>query len=115
MKLWQQVPRSICGVYRIRHRHLDESYIGASQNMRKRFIQGYSGGKIDRAIQQYGQDAFVVDILLICEPRHLWLYETLAVEALRPTYNEHAPSKCFYWPESRGDSCPTCNRPYSTT
>lgn len=91
------VPEGVSGVYRIRNVHTGGSYIGASKNLRRRLRQ--QAARLRRSDRncnpnllddwrKSGEDAFVFEVLLICSPDNLTLYEQLATDALQPTYNK---------------------------
>lgn len=83
------------GVYEIVNTTTGKRYIGSATTFRGRFAvhrhelrRGvHHSEKLQRSWDKHGEDAFEFRKVLVCEPRHLLMYEQIAIDALNPEYN----------------------------
>lgn len=84
-----------CGVYQIRNTVNGHVYIGSSRDIQQR----WGGHKWDlrngvhdnehlqRAWNKYGEDAFVFETILLCDPENRLYYEQVLLDNMKPAYN----------------------------
>lgn len=81
------------GVYKFLDTLNGNFYIGSSRNIRKRFqerISGFQHGKGSRKLRSAWDDHkeyFTVEILEICDERHIRVREQFYIDTLQPFYN----------------------------
>jgi group I intron endonuclease len=83
-----------CGVYKITS-PCGGVYIGSSSNLRSRFVAHKSAIRCGRqknsglknAAEKYGIDALVFEVLVICAPKDLLMYEQIFMDELKPSFN----------------------------
>jgi group I intron endonuclease len=85
------------GVYRIRNIVTGDAYIGstARKGFHKRFIDHksklrrnkHTSPRLQNAVNKYGIDNFVFEIVLYCDPHNTLYYEQKLLDALKPKYN----------------------------
>ena len=86
----------ISGVYKITNAITDDSYIGSSKNVKKRWSDHKCPSKWNRYpnnqmyldMKRYGTDKFVFEILAEVEVDKLKEMEQRFIETLKPTYND---------------------------
>lgn len=65
----------ICGIYRITHKESGKTYVGQSRNIQDRWKRHVKSKDkktlISNAIQKYGPEAFVWEVVIICQPEEL--------------------------------------------
>lgn len=84
-----------CGIYRILNKENGHFYIGQSSDLSHRksvhWCKLRKNDRFNRYLQnawnKYGEDAFVFEIILLCEARELLYYEQSLVDRLKPQYN----------------------------
>ena len=84
-----------CGVYEILNTSTGKRYVGSSVDVQKRFRAHRQRARLgthhsiafQRAWDKYSEHAFQFNLVLVCAPRNLLLYEQLTFAALRPEYN----------------------------
>lgn len=85
-----------CGIYKIRNLINNDIYIGQSINLGNRKQEHFNRLKGNRhinkhlqsAFNKYGEENFVFETLLYCEPFELTYYEQKLVDKWRPIYNK---------------------------
>jgi group I intron endonuclease len=85
----------LCGIYEIINVINDHSYIGQSIDIEGRKNQHFNilgRGKhhnphLQYAFNEYGEENFVFEILFLCDPEDLTLYEQMFVDEFKPVYN----------------------------
>jgi len=83
------------GIYKITNSITQDYYIGSSVNIEKRWRrhltdlkqQIHPNTRLQRSYNKYGKDAFLFDILHICEKDILIVNEQLYIDSLKPIYN----------------------------
>lgn len=83
-----------CGIYTITSPS-GKQYVGSSVRIGRRWGEHrfrmrrgvHQSPALQHAANKYGIGALRFDVILICGPDHLLLYEQLAMDALRPAYN----------------------------
>jgi len=86
------------GVYQIRNTTNEKIYIGSSAGRdglprrwidhRKELRGSYHKNQyLQNAWNKYGEDTFIFEILLICDPEDCLMYEQIALDHYRPEYN----------------------------
>lgn len=83
------------GIYQIRNILDNKIYIGQAKNFRARCnghlsklrLNKHHSPYLQRAFNKYGEENFVFEILLYCEPFELTYYEQKLVDLLNPSYN----------------------------
>jgi group I intron endonuclease len=90
------IPQGLGGVYRIRNVKTGHYYIGAAKNLRARmsahvhlFIFEMHTKLLQTAAKRHGVGAFVLEVLLLCEPEWLERYEAALIKMCNPAYNYH--------------------------
>jgi len=90
----RDVPPFTAGVYRIRNTKTGDCYIGAASNLRARasghrhMLSFEAHTKlIQKAVKRHGITSLVFEVLIICTPEHLTLYETACIKKFQPAYN----------------------------
>lgn len=86
---------SNCGVYRIINKNNNNCYIGSSNNLKRRYcshlntliINKNKCSILQRAFNKYGQDSFVFQVILCCDPKDRLYYEQQLIDELKPKYN----------------------------
>ena len=89
------------GVYKITNQINNKIYIGSSVTLKKRLVQHKSNMKgnrhrnryLQRAYNKYGEDNFVFEILIYCDPDMCIYYEQRFIDFYRPEYNLNPASK----------------------
>ena len=84
-----------CGIYKITNTITGDYYIGSSSNIRKRTRQHqyalsmnkHANRYLQNARNKYGDEAFVYETILLCDPTHRLYFEQLFLDLLHPTYN----------------------------
>lgn len=102
---------SVCGVYSITHLGSGRIYVGSSNNIKARvrkhresLVRGNHHSKyMQRVFNKYGQDAFEVKTLVICDEQNLKMYEQRCIDGLCPAFNG---SKSANAPVHRGQKLP---------
>ena len=88
--------KSKSGVYRFTNTINNKSYVGSSENLRKRFNHYYSGSTllrakttsaISNALLKYGYSNFSLEILEYCDPIDTIKREQHYLDLLKPEYN----------------------------
>lgn len=79
-----------------------KQYVGSAKSMRHRWSAHCSAlrrgdhhsPQLQRAFNKYGEDSLRFEVLLVCAPEHLTMYEQAAIDAMGPAYNvlRHARS-----------------------
>lgn len=83
------------GVYEIVNAANGKRYVGSAVNFEKRCgvhrsqlnSNKHHSIALQRAWDKYGAHTFEFRLLLICEPKHLLMYEQRAIDSLAPDYN----------------------------
>lgn len=83
------------GIYEIVNLANGHRYVGQSSNLKRRFTEHRSLLRIRKskhvilqnAWSKHGEPAFVFRTILVCEKRHLSLYEQRCIDGLAPEYN----------------------------
>lgn len=83
------------GVYKITNRKTGSCYVGSAVNLRGRARshvsalakQGKAPPKLQAAWNAHGADAFIFEVVLLCAPHQVLLYEQIAMNAWKPKYN----------------------------
>ena len=102
---------NVCGIYAITHVDSGRSYIGSSTNIKTRVrkhIEALKRGThhskyLQRVFSRYGQDSFEVQTVLICETKHLQMYEQALIDGMSPVFNG---TKSANSPVQRGQKLP---------
>lgn len=84
-----------CGIYQIRNLITNDLYIGQSINLDNRKINHFWKLRnvlhynlhLQNAFNKYGEENFIFEILLYCEPNELTYYEQALVDKWKPSYN----------------------------
>lgn len=84
-----------CGVYRIINKSNNNCYIGSSNNLKQRYnshlnrlIKNKNKCSIlQRAFNKYGQNNFIFQVILCCNPKDRLYYEQQLIDELEPKYN----------------------------
>lgn len=84
-----------CGVYKIINAITGDFYIGSSNNIDSRMYQHryelsknkHGNPHLQRAWRKYGEQAFVFETILLCDPENQLYYEQVCIDTLKPTYN----------------------------
>ena len=84
-----------CGVYQITNKITGDFYIGSSSNIQARrrkhrweLRNGVHGNEhLQRAWNKYGEDAFVFETILLCDPENKLYYEQVLLDGMKPIYN----------------------------
>lgn len=88
-------PKGTSGVYRITNTVTGDSYIGSSNDIRRRWTEHchrltrgtHDNSYLQRAIVKYGSAAFTIAVLEVCAVDMLITVEQRHMDAGRPTYN----------------------------
>lgn len=83
------------GIYQIKNKITEDIYIGSSYRIEKRFIQHKSdliknkhgNPYLQNAVNKYGLDNFVFEIILECDRKELIQKEQWCLDTLLPNYN----------------------------
>ena len=83
------------GVYQIRNTKNNHIYIGSAVNLYRRNYEHFwkfpknthDNIYLQRSYNKYGEEAFVFEVLLICDKENLLLYEQLCLDMFKPEYN----------------------------
>jgi hypothetical protein len=84
--------KGICGVYSVTSED-GRQYVGSSRDIYKRWREHRcvlrNGTSKNRPLQDAWEEckSFVFEILIICSPEHLLLYEQTAIDAFTPPFN----------------------------
>lgn len=83
------------GIYRIINKINGKSYIGQSIDIQRRIYdhrcEGHEHNRHLRyAMEKYGKDNFIYEVLIECFPEELDYYEKKYIEELKPEYNFNA-------------------------
>lgn len=86
--------RTSC-VYRIINIITGHFYIGSTKNLYKRYNKHkgmlkhgtHKSKKMQEEYDKYGSDAFVLEVLLICNPKYVKYYEQQLLDELHPVFN----------------------------
>lgn len=105
-----KLPPNVCGVYQIRNVVTGERYIGGSVQVRIRCRQhlrerrsGYICPKsLHDAFAEFGESAFVFELLLVCSRGDLAFYEGLLIDNLVPSYNMRKVREVDHAPKTKG-------------
>lgn len=90
--MWKSTIKEVCGVYAVTSED-GRQYIGSSKAIYKRWREHRCALRNGYNKNQPLQDAwdgcksFVFEILIVCAPEHLLLYEQAAIDALKPIFN----------------------------
>lgn len=84
-----------CGIYHIRNIINNDDYIGQSVDLYSRKYSHFgrlrnkkhTNTHFQNAFDKYGEENFIFEIILYCEPEELTFYEQKLVDALNPHYN----------------------------
>ena len=80
------------GVYKITNNVTGETYIGASVNIRRRFMEhktpnAYGNDRLHGDMQRLGIEQFSFDVIEECDRQHLQERELFHIRTLKPSYN----------------------------
>lgn len=86
-----------CGVYAIKNKISGQVYVGSSANIERRwYFHRYHlrvGTHHSRALQsswlEHGEDAFVLEVLIVVPASHLLDSEQHFIDSLKPSFNIH--------------------------
>ncbi len=89
------VPSGKAGIYQIRNVHNNKIYVGSAKNLNIRWNHhrhhlrhgDHFNKYLQRSWDKYGEDAFVFEILLICDPSMGLFYEQRFLDHWKPQYN----------------------------
>ncbi len=90
---------AVCGVYKIDCMLTNDSYIGCSSNIRGRMYKhrkAHGRGKqqnLYKLIQEYGWEAFNVEVLEKCTKENMFERETYWIQELQPNLNKYQKNK----------------------
>jgi group I intron endonuclease len=81
-------PINNSGVYQIRNKVNGKLYIGSSVNLKRRKTAHFSelkrgihhSGKLQNSYNKYGADSFVFEVILVCQPCDVLLYEQIILD-----------------------------------
>ena len=102
---------AVCGIYSIKHIASGKEYIGSSINIKTRankhrqlLVRGaHHSPYLQRVFDKHGQDALTIEVLVICDPLNLLMYEQRFIDGLAPVFNG---SKSASSPVQRGQKLP---------
>lgn len=96
-----------CGVYQFRNCENDKLYIGASVNMIRRKQEhlkllrrnSHPSRYLQSAFSKSGEENFIFEVLLLCDPNNRFTYEQVCLDNLKPEYNllKTATGHGGYW------------------
>lgn len=77
-----------CGIYKITNQINNKVYIGSSINLEKRWVNHkcllknlkHSNAKLQRAVNKYGLNNFIFEIILVCESDELLKFEQYYID-----------------------------------
>ena len=95
-----------CGVYQITNTITNESYIGSSKNIERRWKnhkkpstwKRQPNSRLYQAFQEYSVDKFSISIIGLCEESELKQKEDFFIQSRKPAYNHN---RAFIQPEKR--------------
>ena len=99
--------RNKIGIYRLVNKINNESYIGCSLDLTRRFGEYYNvkpwnnNNRISRALLFYGHDNFDIEILEYCNEESITEQEQYYFDLMKPEYNTQMRASLCHYPDTR--------------